>query len=242
MTASVRSKRWTLVRGLLATFVVVIIGIAIYGYSVYDKLSSYPGFAGTFTTNDKPVVFTLGTRTVSIPRNYFDVPIKEGAVSRDVLLIVLWPGMEPRAASNIAEFRDVPSWGRRIRILIDDPAQTTDLKYRFERMKETRGPLLPAGDAAGLHKYVRDQAAQSTLLPKELYFDGDESAITHFIWCNIDDPEINPGCEQRFSYEGFVFQANYSKRFLADWPQIREETIRLFDMFRAIPSNDTPIP
>jgi hypothetical protein len=188
-----------------------------------------------FRLNDTRTILmpvTIGSHHLSIAANYFDYPLDEGGIEKQISLVALWPGLEPKTEENTVEFSKVPGWGRRVRMLVTDLAQTTSVALRYEIPSESHGPFVRAERRFGLTQYKQDVNIEKTgRSRREHYVIDSEEAVQTFLSCRIEGSVPEPGCSHLFDSDGLLYELNYSKDLLPNWLEIQNSAENLIKSF-----------
>jgi hypothetical protein len=231
-----RRRRWK--RVALFFGIAGFMALAPYVHAETGREPIFVPVPPSFRTDAERREVRIGGHRLCIPANYLTgshyitKPDAEGD-RPTVLVAALLPDLEGRTEQNSHEFFLTKGHGRKVRILINRPRNSTEDAFRIYMNNRADKKVSTIPEKEKFEDLVWFRPIGSRY--KDDVFKNIEATgdISDFIQCSIRGGfTVSPGCTHAFVHSDLIFQVSYGRSYLPEWKEIRSRVTHLFSTFQ----------
>ena len=205
-----------------------------------------PGFSAPASAQrpESPVPGThhvrIGGVEYYIPTTFSAGHLEPGLDQETIYLRALHPGFaEPSAEQRLA-FLAEPGWGDKITVLITSgPFPSPVIPGLWEIFWNSYGPFV---EVEPIHSFERFVPANGAVHGYDLFRPIFTAQNEELILCDLPETAPNPGCRYYRIIDGAYLNIRFSRNFLSNAEQIRNDILAFLETARVATRPDTAVP
>lgn len=168
-----------------------------------------------------------------IPVPYFMHFAPPDGVTKDVLLVVMYPDLNP-ITENYTKLWKEGKWVNNVMILFGDRTGRRDMQYMYESFVRGFHATKFVGNIHGLEFYT--EPGEGTR--GDLYLVKRGQQLDSFIECG-EDTVSHAQCTHWIWDKSFIYRISFDKQLLPYWLMIRDKSMALINSFKRNPESQS---